>query len=137
MLIHQQKFHNGITLEAQYHKIDQSYQDIQRGLMNNENNLHLWLSTCRKPFRCKLCKRRTKTQKAMERHQQLYHNQNSQLIVKQCEICHKRMFSDRMEQHMLLHTSKEFKCNYCGVVYKHKSYLNLHVSKYHSGGKFP
>lgn len=130
MKVHFERKH--IAASRDYH---QHFRQLHHLFQSSQQN-SLLKKTTKKPFKCKSCKRTTLTLKSMERHQQLYHGPNANFLAKQCNICHKRILKEKFEPHIKAHFSSGFNCNYCGVVYKNKRYIEKHIKKYHGGKNF-
>lgn len=136
MQIHQRRFHSSVlekdSISNQYtfeyfHQVPQPDQYIRQ--RTSDRGVKGQLLT--RPFQCKICNKRTGTQQAMKLHQQRFHSPASHLITTQCEICHKRIFTPKIQQHMIVHRAAQYKCDYCGLIYKHKQSLTIHIRKFH------
>ncbi|XP_037827372.1 zinc finger protein 271-like [Lucilia sericata] len=127
---HLQRVHNISPQEFTSNEFPHKrYHLVQRPYHNNQQNSEtMYLQN--KPFKCKICNARTKTELNMKMHQFLHHSPDSHLYTTECGICKKKVLKTKFQKHILYHSGH--KCDYCGVVYKQKYYLNIHIRKEHS-----
>ncbi|XP_046809571.1 MATH and LRR domain-containing protein PFE0570w-like isoform X2 [Lucilia cuprina] len=119
-----QEFKSNEFSHQRYHLVQQPYHNNQQ----NSETMHL----LKKPFKCKICNARTRTEINMKTHQILHHSPDSHIFTIVCGICKKKVLRTKFQRHLLYHTLSGHKCDYCGIVYKQKYYLNIHIRKYHS-----
>lgn len=114
-------------------KVSQEFGETHQRAIITDNNLEHYNSNNISPsadanFECALCSEQLPDRPSLNNHYETKHK----LVIYNCDLCSKSFKSELgFKNHRETHKSIVLKCDLCDFRTKTKTYLNLHMIKYH------